>query len=257
MMLGIGAQRDLHSVLLIDDDLVSREVLATVLTMGGFSVQTADSGEAALEVLSRGEADIEVILMDARMPTLSGTRLIAELRARSVAVLIAISASNPPDDVREAADGFLKKPFGSQELERFLDRAAPPAKPSRQPTGGVEPALSSEKLALLRGMMPEEAVRRVVDTVVSDLGDRIQRLELAFVARDGGEVRRIGHAIKGGCAMAGAEEAAGVGSRIEIYGVLLESGGGDNHADNGLRLLAQLRDAKARLESMLKTGFPG
>ena len=40
-------------VLLIDDDLVSREVTATVLTMSGYTVHTAVSGAAALEMLAQ------------------------------------------------------------------------------------------------------------------------------------------------------------------------------------------------------------
>ena len=40
-MLGIGASRDLPTVLIIDDDMVSREVMATVLTMTGYTIHTA------------------------------------------------------------------------------------------------------------------------------------------------------------------------------------------------------------------------
>ena len=45
-------RRDQVAVLLIDDDLVSREVTATVLTLNGYTVHTAESGAAALEVLA-------------------------------------------------------------------------------------------------------------------------------------------------------------------------------------------------------------
>ena len=40
-MLGIGKGRRLFTILLIDDDMVSREVTATVLTMNGYTVHTA------------------------------------------------------------------------------------------------------------------------------------------------------------------------------------------------------------------------
>jgi CheY-like chemotaxis protein len=45
-MLNFEAQRNFPTVLLIDDDMVSREVMATVLTMGGFTVHTAAGGDA-------------------------------------------------------------------------------------------------------------------------------------------------------------------------------------------------------------------
>ncbi|MEI9968146.1 MAG: hypothetical protein WDM87_05785 [Terracidiphilus sp.] len=44
-MLERPTERHLPVVLLIDDDLVSREVAATVLTMAGFVVHTAVSGD--------------------------------------------------------------------------------------------------------------------------------------------------------------------------------------------------------------------
>ena len=47
-------QQDLPTVLLIDDDMVSREVLATILTMSGYSVHTAVDGSAALSLLGEG-----------------------------------------------------------------------------------------------------------------------------------------------------------------------------------------------------------
>ena len=46
IMLGIGEKHELPTILLIDDDLVSREVIATVLTLHGHMVHTAEAGQA-------------------------------------------------------------------------------------------------------------------------------------------------------------------------------------------------------------------
>src|SRR5262249_35450644 len=114
--------RDFHAhlllpqVLVIDDDMVSREVLATVLTMSGYTVHTAGDGAAALALLDAGDSRPEVILMDTQMPGLSGVKLIDALHARSRAKVFAISGSPAPDEVTQAADGFLLKPFGSEGL---------------------------------------------------------------------------------------------------------------------------------------------
>jgi HPt (histidine-containing phosphotransfer) domain-containing protein len=64
---------------------------------------------------------------------------------------------------------------------------------------------------------------------------------------DVAEVRRIGHAIKGGCGMAGALEAARLGA-------LLESG--DNQLGNRVALLNDLRTAAQRLKNMLDAEMP-
>jgi CheY-like chemotaxis protein len=70
-----------ESILLIDDDVISREVLATLLEMQGFRVESAEHGAQALDLLQRSTAQPEVILMDAQMPGLSGAELIQALRS--------------------------------------------------------------------------------------------------------------------------------------------------------------------------------
>ena len=115
-MLDRSTERRLPVVLLIDDDLVSREVAATVLTMAGFTVHTAVDGNDALEMLAREVCRPGAILMDAQMPGLSGIKLIAELRSRTDARIYAISGSNAPPEVAGAADGFLLKPFSDAAL---------------------------------------------------------------------------------------------------------------------------------------------
>ncbi len=228
-MLGFGAQRDLPTILLIDDDPISREVMATVLTMSGYIVYTAEGGTAALELLAVGACVPGVILMDAQMPDLSGTHLIEQLRAHGFAQIFAISGSNPPADVIAAADGFLLKPFTPENLSKLIEkkRAAPSAAqisisaasagspPSAKPYSAL-PVVNPEILAQLREMMSETAVRQIYAAIVSDLARRIALLEAAIAKHDIPEIRRIGHAIKGGCGMAGAQQAARIGHGTRI-----------------------------------------
>ncbi len=248
-------QDALPLVLLIDDDLVSREVTATVLTMNGYTVHTAEDGAAALALLSVAEGrpralQPDVILMDSQMPGLSGTHLIGELRARSKARVFVVSGSNPPHELTAAANGFLLKPFSSEAFRKLLEGGKPEAAATRLDPN--EPVVSGETLAQFRKLMPEAAVRQVYQAVVTDLGLRIEALAAAMASGDGDEVRRIGHAIKGGCGMAGALEAARLGA-------LIESGNyrsGDNQLDNNAALLRDLRAAARRLQNMLDAEMP-
>ena len=252
LMLKFEARRKLPTLLLIDDDLVSREVTATVLTMNGYAIHTAVDGTAALEMLDGRACVPDAILMDAQLPGLSGTRLIKELRARTTAPVYAISGSNPPDEVIAAADGFLQKPFDAEALGRLLEgREMPgaPSTPSRLDPN--EPVISADTLAQFRGMMPEAAVREIYAAVAADLTKRMQALEAAIGKGDDAEVRRIGHAIKGGCGMAGAMQAAHVGALFEEISAEPES----NHLDNSMALLSDLRAAARNLERMLEAGL--
>jgi CheY-like chemotaxis protein len=247
--------RELPTVLLIDDDLVSREVAATVLTLGGYTVYTAEDGEAALGQIGAKGCDPAVILMDTQMPGPSGTELIGKLRARSKAVVIAISGSEVADEIVRAADGFLMKPFDAESLEALLEkREAVPAIASR-PAKSIEaedPVLSRETLAQLRSLMPEEGVREVFAAVSADLTQRIAELETAVAGGDAAAVRRIGHAIKGGCGMAGALQAARLGAMLEA----LPDDPAGNQLDNSKKLLYDLRSAARNLERILTSELP-
>ncbi|MGD0736701.1 MAG: response regulator [Terracidiphilus sp.] len=263
-MLDFGARESLPTVLLIDDDLVSREVMATVLTMSGYTVHTAADGNASVDLLAAGECVPDVILMDAQMPGLSGTELIAQLRSRTHAAVYAISGSHAPDDVVAASDGFLLKPFGANTLHRLLEEHAAQSNPVPGPSlAADEPVINMETLAQLRAIMPESAVREIFQAVVADLKKKLATLQLAVVQRDATEIRRIGHAIKGGCAMAGAQQAARLGALLESCAASSSPGNSpglspqkDNHLDNSSALLKDLRAATLNLERMLEVEFP-
>lgn len=244
-MFGEDSKLALPTVMLIDDDLVCREVTATMLTMNGYTVHTANSGATSLGMLESGQCAPHVILMDAQMPDLNGLRLIEQLRARTLASIYAISGSRAPDEVMAAADGFLLKPFGPDALKKLLEKHTPA--PLAPATKSGELVVSAEALAQFREMMPESTVREVYLAVCTDLANRIAALEVAIASGDNAEVRRIGHAIKGGCGMAGALQAARIGARLESE---------SNHPDGYAEMLRDLRSAAHNLERMLNAEFP-
>jgi CheY-like chemotaxis protein len=249
-MLERTAKRQLPVILLIDDDLVSREVAATVLTMSGFTVHTAMSGDAALDMVAKEVCRPGVILMDAQMPGLSGTKLIAELRGRTKARIFAISGSDAPPELADATDGFLLKPFNAESLRKLLAGNQSEAAPTLLDPN--EPVVSMEVLAQLRRVMPESAVRQIYSVVVADLSGRIEALGAAIAKGDAAEIRRIGHSIKGGCGMAGALQAARLGALLEA--MPLDSK--DNQLDNSAVVLSDLRAAARGLERMLDAELP-
>jgi HPt (histidine-containing phosphotransfer) domain-containing protein len=191
--------------------------------------------------------------MDAQMPGLSGTELISGLRANSRSLVFAISASKAPCEVVAAADGFLLKPFGADALKKLLEDRRPKAAPpvGIMPVSEV-PVIRAETLAQFRQMMPQARVREIYAAVTSDLFKRVGTLEVAIERRDVRLIRSIGHAIKGGCGMAGALQAARLGALLEAAS-LTPNG---NHLDNSAALLRDLRTALSNLESMLKVEFP-
>ncbi len=249
-MFAFVSPKELPVVLLVDDDLVSREVTATLLTMTGYSVHSAETGAAAVRMLAEGKCAPGVLLIDAQMPGLSGAALVAELRAQSHAPIFAISGSELPQEIASVVDGFLLKPFNPEKLAKLLEKREPDIAVSHLDSG--QPVLSAETLAQLRILMPESAVRQIYSTVVSDLARRIEALSEAIARGDAAEVHRIGHAIKGGCGMAGALQVAHLGALLEVAPL----GAKDNQLDNIANLLGDLRAAARGLERMLEAEMP-
>ena len=243
-MLGIGASRDLPTVLIIDDDMVSREVMATVLTMTGYTIHTAAQGEDAVAQLEAGTCSPDVILMDAQMPGLKGAELVEALRARTHASIYAMSGSDLPEDVKTAVDGHLSKPFGPHALQLLIEQHHSEAS---RPPGGEATVVNPQTLEQLRALMPDRAVREIYAAVIEDVDKRAAALQKALEERDPQEIRRIGHAIKGGCSMAGALQASRVGAALETEG---------DQLDNVPALLEQLKAAGRNLRGMLETEFP-
>ena len=155
--------------------MVSREVTATVLTMTDTPFIPPRDGDGGARNARRQGCLPDVILMDAQMPGLSGTELIAELRARTRRTIYAISGSNPPQEVAAAADGFLLKPFDAEALAS-CSKAARSGHPRLSRLDPTDPVVNPETLAQFRGMMPEPAVREIYSAVVADLVKRIAGL---------------------------------------------------------------------------------
>ena len=243
-MLGIGADRNLPAILLIDDDMISREVIATVLTLSGYTLHSAEDGETALALLAGVAIGTRLILVDVQLQGLSGLPLVEKLRAASTARIYAISGSALPNDLKAAIDGFLLKPFGLDAFEKLLQDDATSIGPAEAHAG--EPVISAEVLSQFRQMMPEATVRDVYNAVVTDLQKHVKALDGAIARGDAPEVRRIGHTIKGGCGMAGAKQA----SRL---GALLESE--SDELNNSAAIQLELKAALASLEGMLKVEF--
>lgn len=116
------------TVLVVDDDPDSLELLRTVLSTAGAHVKQAESAEAALEILMRGA--IDVVVADIEMPGEDGYSLIQRIRATRGTALPAIALTaygRVEDRGRTLAAGFnvhMTKPADPAELVAAVGRLA-------------------------------------------------------------------------------------------------------------------------------------
>jgi CheY-like chemotaxis protein len=83
-------------VLMAEDEHLAAEVLAEGLIDAGFTVLTAEDGQAALDLAAAG-AGFDVLLTDLRMPRLDGRELIARLRAQRPGLPVVVMTGYPPN----------------------------------------------------------------------------------------------------------------------------------------------------------------
>ena len=108
-------------ILVADDDEDILALVAFRLSRDGYRVLKARDGEEAL-CLAR-ERSPELLILDVRMPKMTGLDVVRELRAsegRTRVPVILLTASVQDDSVQRGfdagADEYIKKPFSPQEL---------------------------------------------------------------------------------------------------------------------------------------------
>lgn len=121
-------------ILLVEDNIINREIALELLSMTNASVDTAENGQQAVEAYeSAGEGYYDLILMDIQMPVMDGyaaTHAIrSSKRSDSASIrIIAMTANTFAEDVARARDagmdGHLAKPidipFLMQMLRQFV-----------------------------------------------------------------------------------------------------------------------------------------
>ena len=112
--------------LVVDDEESIRTVLRQALTDMGLDVLTAETGQQALDVLSR--SDIEVMLLDIRMPGMSGLEVLSKVQAQSpdtcVIMVSAIAEVGPAvAAMKQGACDYVAKPFDLDDVIMAVQRA--------------------------------------------------------------------------------------------------------------------------------------
>ena len=109
-------------VLLVDDEAAVRTTLSYVLSEAGMTVLLAESGSAALEVLSR--QSVEAVLLDRSMPGGAGETFITRIRALSPrARILFLSGQMVEPPIAALADAVVQKPVTGPALLDAIHRA--------------------------------------------------------------------------------------------------------------------------------------
>ncbi|GAA2746029.1 response regulator transcription factor [Terrabacter aerolatus] len=112
----MGSER---TAVVVEDDDDIRELITHSLTMQGFDVSTASSGQAGIELVVATDPDL--VTLDLGLPDLDGIEVCRRVRDVSQAYVVMISARTDEIDrlmgLEIGADDYLTKPFSPRELQ--------------------------------------------------------------------------------------------------------------------------------------------
>jgi EAL domain-containing protein (putative c-di-GMP-specific phosphodiesterase class I)/signal transduction histidine kinase/ActR/RegA family two-component response regulator len=224
-------------VLVVDDSEVNREVAVEALSRFGIRAETANDGQAALNIIAARSFDL--VLMDGSMPVLDGfeaTRLLRQSETGPLRLPVVALTAHVVGAAAEAwrecgMDDVLHKPFTVADLGRVLktwlpDGLAQTPETPPQAAGGPEPVAAAPAVA------PDDALfdrsvagplfaradaflDRVLDLYRRHAPEALANLVSAHAAGDDDGVARAAHALKSMSLNLGARAAAEAAAAIE------------------------------------------
>ena len=115
-----------RTVLVVDDSPTAQRIIRLAVEAGGYRVITASDGDEAIEVAMREIPDL--IVLDIILPKKNGFQVCRHLKAYPETCgikVVLLSSKNHEMDIlwgkRQGADGYLTKPFESDQLVACLD----------------------------------------------------------------------------------------------------------------------------------------
>lgn len=238
----LGAENEVHRVLLAEDNEFNRMLIERVLCTLNCEVDLAPTGREAVRKFHQGKYDL--VLMDCHMPDLDGLEATRQIRAvegpnRRVPIL-AVTAGTVPG-ARQAClqagmDDFIAKPFSLSTLRRkasyWLSMAEPAAEsveraitPSAERPVAAAAGTSSNAppasvdLSRLQELADEAGSPRIVEELslifVQDMEQRLETLREAAEERGERKLLSIIHSVKGACGNFGALRMATLAEAIE------------------------------------------
>jgi diguanylate cyclase (GGDEF)-like protein len=110
-------------IMVVDDSLTSRRLIANLLRNHLYQVIEAGDGEEAIKIVGQ-HPDIRMIITDYQMPKMDGCQLVRQIRqqvtGRLPIALIGISSTDSPNlsarFIKNGANDYLSKPFSTEEF---------------------------------------------------------------------------------------------------------------------------------------------
>ncbi|HEY2737848.1 MAG TPA: response regulator, partial [Thermoanaerobaculia bacterium] len=222
-------------ILLAEDNSANQRVATLMLSRLGHRADVAGNGLEALAALRRQRYD--VVLMDLQMPDMDGLeaarRVRAEIPLEDQPWIVAMTASvmrEQQEACRAAGmDDFVAKPISLPSLRTALQRVGGKTStaewqiPREIQTASADDSsrLDLERLDNLRRlgeMTGTPLVREIVDSFLTEMPSRLERLRQALAEQDAPALAFAAHTLKGSSGQIGAVRLVALSAELELSG---------------------------------------
>jgi DNA-binding NtrC family response regulator len=122
----VGSTKPKERILVVDDEALVRDFLREALTRRSYTVDIAEDGKQAREVLK--DQSYDLVLTDLKMPGVSGLDLLRFIKAHQADTQVIMMTAygtieNAVEAMRLGAFDYITKPFTSGELELVMEKA--------------------------------------------------------------------------------------------------------------------------------------
>jgi len=109
-------------ILIADDDLKARLPLRAILEADGYTVESVDDGQKALDILADGS--FGVVLADLKMPKIDGIALLKSMRERQIPTEFVMITGEGNTDIavdaiKQGARDYIEKPLTAERLSKL------------------------------------------------------------------------------------------------------------------------------------------
>jgi CheY-like chemotaxis protein len=165
-----------QTILVVDDDRTTRELLRHQLESAGYAVETADGGAAALGRLGKGGVDL--VLLDVWMPGVDGLEVLARMRESPAPPrVIVMTADDAPETllkaIREHAYRYLRKPVEPGQLCEVV-RAVLDSAPQSRPIEVISARPEWVELLVPCDRASAERIQEFLSRLDSDLPEEVR-----------------------------------------------------------------------------------
>jgi CheY-like chemotaxis protein len=114
----VGSKR----ILVVDDEAVVSNAICDLLRLDGFEVETAASGQQAIQLCQ--SCDFDLIFLDFYLPDMQGDALITVLRRTNPRQKIIVVSGHRPLPSVPQAEFLIRKPFTAEVIRKAVARFA-------------------------------------------------------------------------------------------------------------------------------------